>query len=529
MKRIALFTFIGLAAVFALTSCQEQRLTEDEVIALLDTLENKLDWLNYRLTEESWRRHTTTDRPDSLEYYRGLYAYVTSDESALKNLRDAGVVLKDEVDKRRRDLIYAALVRSHVENHPPIAALRDSLAELLADFRAEFESGVYTASYLAKIFRNDDDPTRREQAYRAWCARGEAVSPGLGRLLRLRNQRARMLGYNNFLGMTFKLQGLNEADYLNLLKRLDSLSSQPYQQLLGRLKRKLGKETIEIWDIDYVYKGVNAEIDRYFPADSQMAFLKRSLKPLGFNLDKLPIYFVFAAGQPASPTAVVFPVKPPDDIRMLVRLSDGLSGMQTLLREVGRAVHYAHIVQDHPLFADTLPTCWSGGVARVIASLCEEKSWLTEYAHVPLQLVDRYLAAKREQDLIALRVTLLRLYFEYEAYANPNRNLNDLYWDLFERILSMPRHDELQPWAAETDLIIIPAGRHNFLSADLVTAQTIDFLKETYAPLFANPAVGAFLIQNYYRFGSRYDWRELLERGTGEKLNPDHLVDKLGL
>jgi Zn-dependent M32 family carboxypeptidase len=31
------------------------------------------------------------------------------------------------------------------------------------------------------------------------------------------------------------------------------------------------------------------------------------------------------------------------------------------------------------------------------------------------------------------------------------------------------------------------------------------------------------------RFGSRYPWEELLERGTGEPLNPQYLIAQLGL
>ena len=47
--------------------------------------------------------------------------------------------------------------------------------------------------------------------------------------------------------------------------------------------------------------------------------------------------------------------------------------------------------------------------------------------------------------------------------------------------------------------------------------------------MVGNQTISSFLNQNYFRFGSRYDWRELLERGTGSGLNPEFLISKLGI
>jgi peptidyl-dipeptidase A len=148
---------------------------------------------------------------------------------------------------------------------------------------------------------------------------------------------------------------------------------------------------------------------------------------------------------------------------------------------------------------------------------------------MPVEVIDRYIAAKQERGIIYLRTTLMRLYFEYEAYSNPNRDLNKLYWNLFEKYLKLPRHDEIKPWAAIIHYTTHPVYLHNYLIADIIAAQTINFLKRNYGTVVDNPMVGSFLVQNYFRFGSRYDWRELLERGTGERLNPKYLINRLGI
>ena len=69
----------------------------------------------------------------------------------------------------------------------------------------------------------------------------------------------------------------------------------------------------------------------------------------------------------------------------------------------------------------------------------------------------------------------------------------------------------------------------NKLVAKIIAAQSVNYMNDYLGQPVDNLRTSAFLIQNYYRFGSRYSWTELLERGTGEKLNPEHLISHLQL
>ncbi|TET95729.1 MAG: hypothetical protein E3J26_02335, partial [Candidatus Zixiibacteriota bacterium] len=88
MKKILVALILALAVLLVLSSCQEGQLTEEEVVSCLDSLEMKLEWLDYRLAEESWALYTE-GRSDSLEFYRELYDYVTSDRETFEHLRQA--------------------------------------------------------------------------------------------------------------------------------------------------------------------------------------------------------------------------------------------------------------------------------------------------------------------------------------------------------------------------------------------------------------------------------------------------------
>ena len=259
-----------------------------------------------------------------------------------------------------------------------------------------------------------------------------------------------------------------------------------------------------------------------------MKLIEITLKAVGFDLDKLPIYIDVEPRAGKSETAYAFPIKPPYDIRVLASLSDGMQSTRVLMHEIGHALHSVNINQDRDLFNST-SAAWTEGMAQIFSSLCYDSLWLANYLTLTPSRVSEYLDAVNSLQVTDLRMRLLQLKFEYEAYANPNRDLNQLYWDLFERYMMLPRHDDISPWAAIIQYTTHPVYLHNYLFADVITAQTHAAIIRQYGTLVDNADLGSFLTQNYFRFGSRYEWRDLLKRGTDEPFSPDYLISALEL
>ncbi|MEW6412805.1 MAG: M3 family metallopeptidase [Candidatus Zixiibacteriota bacterium] len=527
--RVARFFIIAVSMILIrLVSCTQQPLTQEALLTTLDSLEYKMEWLDYRISLAMWELYTTGES-DSLRYYQNLYGEVVSGPEIYQQLSSGGALLTDELNQRRRDILFGAVLVGKVETDRDISELRDSLEVVNINYRPEFEGAERTSGYLYSVFRTDPGRTRRELAYRAWCSVGDELAEGLEQLLRMRDQRARRLGYNSYIALSFGANGIDMTNYRALLRQLDSLSAQPYLEIIKRIATDLNVDRPEIWDLSYSYGDITTQVDRFFPADSQMNYIQRSLEGVGFDLDKMPIYYDLVDRQGKSQFAFAFPIKPPHDVRVLASLYDGMYSTRMLFHEIGHAVHYTQIAQDNPLFINNIQGAWSEAMAQTISALMDDKFWLAEYAHMPEQLIDSYLKSKRAQDIIYLRTTLVRLYFELEAYTNPNRDINKLYWDLFEKYMMLPRHDDMKPWAAIFHYTTHPVYLQNYLYADIVAAQTIDFLKTNYGSFVDNPMTSAFLIQNYYRFGGRYDWRELLKRGTDEEFNPAYFIKRIGL
>jgi len=521
-------TLLMTLTVTAAAQQPADHVSKEDVYQTLDSLEQKFAWLSYRISLEQWDQYTT-GHADSLDFYQGLYLYVISQPGLLRTLKQGEVFVSDDLDLRRLHLIENDVRLGRVEASRAVAKLRDSLSQLAITYRPEFDGSIANSNDLYRISRTDGDRARREEAYRAYNSVGLKLADGLTELFRLRNEQAVKLGYENYFAMVFSAEGFDLSRYLLLLNRLDSLSSQPYRAVLNQAQERLNYDRLETWDLAYAYADINRSIDRHFPADSQMAYATAGLKALGFDLDKMPIYFDLKSRPGKTEMAYAFPIKPPYDVRVLANVTDGFRSMQVLMHEIGHALYAANILEDRRLFVDDVASAWSEGQAQIIAGLMDNEDWLQDYAHVPPAAARDWLQARQDQNVIYLRLTLTRLMFEYEAYSNPNRDLNKLYWDLFEGYMMLPRHEELKPWASIIQYTTHPVYLQNYLYADMITAQTYNFLTGLYGEIVANPAAKAFLVQNYYRFGSRYPWRDLLERGTGKPLDPKFFIEKLGL
>ena len=527
IKRYVIVTGLIIAVAF-FSSCQEEPMSRADIVQTLDSLEHKLTWLDYRINLERWEQYTGGDS-DSLAYFEELYNVVVSDPMALSRLDNGRQTRFDEIDQRRYDLIYGDLMVGRIESTPNVRQLRDSLSRMDINYRATFEGERRPAGYLYNLYRTDNNRDRRERAYRAWTAIGDSLADGLQRLIRLRNQTASRLGYTNFVTVAFRSQSLDPQKHLKLINRLDSLSAEPYRQLLDKRRTELNVSQMEVWDLAYSDASTMRQVDALFPVDSQMEYIDRSLFAIGFDLDSLPIYFDLEAREGKSQFAYAFAIRPPYDQRVLANLTDGIYSTEVLLHELGHALQNAAFTQNRQLFAWSVAGAWTEGMAQTLAALVRDSVWLVNYGHLSPQLASKYLKLRQEQDIIYLRSQLVRLVFEFEAYNNPNRDLNQLYWDLVDRYLFTPRHLDIKPWAAVIHFTTHPVYLQNYLLADMISAQSLEYVREQYGPPVDNIAFRSFLNQNYFRFGSRYPWEEMLERGTGKPLSSAAYERQLGL
>jgi hypothetical protein len=519
--------FVFIVAALVLASCREQApaKTAEDVHSALDSAEKRLTWVDYRIGQETWDQ-LTEGHSDSLSFFAGLRAAVLNDPSLSTVRAGDSSQLSSEQERRRFQLLRRQAATANIDQSDILKPLRDSLDRFFGEPWCQFDDHVVTPAEAAFMMTHDRRRTNRELAYRAKASPGEPVAAQIGRLFRLRNQVARREGYNDYVSYLAALYNWNIRAYETMLDRLDSVTAGPYRRLLEELRNSFGDESFDVWDWNNRFSNTVAEVDAYFPIDSQLTMARRSLEAMGFNLAKMPIYLQMETAPDSVPNVQTIAVRVPSDIRVAARLAPGLESLRALLGGLGGAVHLASVGQESELVARGLSPSWRDGMERFFGRLTVQPEWLTEYGHVPGGVVTRFSRAVEGIDLLQLRLLLVDARFELAAYRTSDRDLNDLYWQLYTDCVGLPRHDDLTPWAARVDYITSPLSCREQLLARMVAAQTRSYLVDRFGTTVDSPEIGSFLVYSFFRFGGRYDWLDMFERATDRTLSPSILVSR---
>ena len=519
-------TVLVLMLGLLLTACQKQdgQTITGDTQDIIDTLAHRLDIVERRLAQDSW--HKAVDgESDSLAFFNGLRRDLLTNEGTFSALRGGRNRLSDDLVRRRYDLVYARMLEARLCYGHGLAGLYDSLVDYHNSSWCRFDEQVREAADLHRMIATSDRRIDRELAFRALNTPDSRVVDQTGRLLRLRNQTAKRMGYNDCFSLLMSAANLRSDDYRRMIDDIDAVTRPAWDSLKNSIQAKLQSNVgqLEVWDWEHDFRGPVREINQYFPVDSQLIILKRSMAGLGFQLDALPIYLLADTSLPATSSTVLI-VDVPQDVRVVCRLTDGVAGMSRLLGYIGQALYVVSVAQEEPAFKRLLSPEMKEGIRLYFAQLVRNKEWLTTYAGVPSDVAGRYLKAANADEQYRLRMLLVGAAFEREAYDNPNQDLGMLYWRLFDSYTGLPRHDDLSPWASNVQIVAEPLGSYVALAGAVIAAQTEGSLTRQYGGPVNNSDIRAFLLQNYFRFGSRYQWRELLERGTGEEFSPRYLT-----
>lgn len=529
-KKFVAYTVVLTTLVLSLVSfgCREtaqEKQQPEDIHAALNRIESHLSWVDYRLGQETWREYAH-GWSDSLDFFRALRASVLDDKMLTAPDATVQAQLTDEQERRRYQLLRRQAASAGLDQGENVKPLRDSLDEFFSHPWCDLGDAVVTPEEAAYVMTTDRRRSEREAAYRAMTSPGQLTAEQIARLFRVRNQVARRHGYNDYLSYLSSLYDWDTPAYQVLLGRLDSLTAGPYRRLLEELRAGFRDESFDIWDWDNRFANTLSEADEYFPVDSQLNMARRSFAAMGFNLDKMPIYIDLIPADDGRADVRTVAVRVPGDIRVVTRLTPGIPSLRRLLQGLGEAVHLASIGQESELLARGSAPVWRDGIELFFSRLPMQPEWLKEYGHVPSELVDRYVRASDAVDLLQLRLLLVDARFELEAYRNPDRDFNELYWNLYAEHAGFPQHQDLTPWAAQPEYIAAPLDSRDRLLARMVAAQTRAYLVDRFGTTVDSPEIGSFLVYSFFRFGGRYDWLEMFERATDRDLSPTVLVSR---
>jgi peptidyl-dipeptidase A len=218
------------------------------------------------------------------------------------------------------------------------------------------------------------------------------------------------------------------------------------------------------------------------------------------------------------------------DVRMLLNLKSNSDWADTILHELGHAVYFVYTDQTElPYLLREMHTMSTEAIAELMGGMTKNARWLQELVGVPPEEAEAVAAATRLearlQKLIFARWSLVMLHFERALYADPEQDLDTLWWDLVERYqkVTRPEGRSAPDWATKIHVATVPVYYHNYLMGEMMAAQILEAVaREVYggAPVeevifYGKPEAGRFLIDRIFRRGHVVRWDDLIVEATG--------------
>ena len=169
----------------------------------------------------------------------------------------------------------------------------------------------------------------------------------------------------------------------------------------------------------------------------------------------------------------------------------------------------------------------------LMGRLPRDPTWLREVAAVADADVDAIAGAladaQRAALLVFARWVLVMTNFERALYADPDADLDTLWWDLVEHHQLLHRPDDrpargAPDWAAKIHLAAAPVYYQNYLYGELFASQLDATLRDRAGGLVDRAAAGALLRDDVFAPGASLRWDALVERATGEPLSAEHMA-----
>ncbi|MHC4144922.1 MAG: M2 family metallopeptidase, partial [Planctomycetota bacterium] len=407
----------------------------------------------------------------------------------LKELRESGQA-KKPVLARQLDMLYNTYLGNQIEPEllKQLVDLGTEIEKNFSTFRGTIEGEKVTDNEIKEILKTETDSAKRKQAWLASKQVGAAVADDIIRLVKLRNQAAQKLGFDNFhtLSLTTAEQDVKELD--RIFDELYKLTKGPFAELKTDLDRilaaKYGVVAAELKPWHY-HDPFFQETPMVYDLDLDGYYEDKDVKELAtvfFTGIDLPVESILANSdlyerEGKNPHAFCTDIDREGDVRILCNLKNNESWMETILHELGHAVYNKYQDPEVPiLLREPAHIFTTEAMAMFFGRLSRNAAWMQQM----LKLSDEQreeiekVSGKYAQlkQLIFARWAMVMYDFEKQLYANPEQDLNLLWWQTVEKyqLVKKPAGRGEPDWAAKIHFAIAPCYYHNYLLGELLAS-----------------------------------------------------------
>jgi len=471
----------------------------------------------------------------------------------LKAAMESGQI-RDALLARQMRVLYNSYLSNQIEPGllKEIVELATQIEQKFSTFRATIDGEKVTDNQIKEILKKSTDSTARRKAWLASKQVAPVVADDLIRLVKLRNRAAKKLGFDNYHTMALATgeQDVKEMD--GIFGELYKLTNVPYAKLKKELDRILaancGIEPGQLmpWhyhdpffqDAPMVY---DLDLDAYYRDKDVKELSVRFYASIGLPVESILEKSDLYERDGKNPHAFCTDIDKAGDVRILCNLKNNEAWMETQLHELGHAVYDKYQDPRTPwLLREPVHAFTTEAVAMFFGRLSRNPAWMQEM----LGLTDRQRAEiekvsdkyARLKQLVFARWAMVMYDFEKQLYADPDQDLNSLWWKLVEKyqFVRKPPGRDAPDWAAKIHFTIAPCYYHNYMLGELLASQLHHYIVTRILKLPAGTevgyvgqeALGRYLREKVFEAGSIYHWNEMIRRATTEPLTPKYFVEQ---
>lgn len=484
------------------------------------------------------------------------YNAFVSDKSAfteLKEIKESALVL-DPVKQRSLDLLYREYLSKQIDTNllNQMTELSSQIEQKYNQFRATVDGKKMSDNEVEQTLKTSKDSKKLLKVWTAHKLIGPLVANDIIKLVKMRNQAAKQLGFNNYHAMSLELSGQNPDDVSKLFDELDQLTRPAYKELKAEIdavlaaQLKITPDQLMPWhyqnryfqEAPHIY---DVDLDVYYKDKNLETLTSEYYKSIGLPIDGMlaasDLYEKPGKNQHAFCTMIS---KSPRDVRVLCNIKPTSRWMETMLHEYGHAVYFYWLGSDIPWTQqDCAHIFTTEAIAMFFGRLASQPEWMVDMGVIKPEDKEKIAETAKKilrlQMLVFSRWSQVMYRFEKSMYENPDQDLNRLWWQLVgEYQMVKIEGRDMPDWATKTHIASSPCYYHNYLMGELLASQLYSYINENIVkapkgtePSFkGNTKVGEYLKKSIFEPANRMYWNDMIEKATGEKLTAKYFTQQ---